>query len=460
MGSAARAIAAGFDSSGTRLSAYRAPNNELRGASVMPDHSMNAVHGTISVAALLDSAALALPDPNTFKERKYSPTLHPEYVSRPQIGYAQDNFGRGVFGGTTVILADMLGNHQLALSAAINGRIDEAQVFVGFQSLSNRFQYETGFEQSPIFFLQGATQSDLGNGVFVNSTALSRFIVRQGFFDGSYPLSRTSRVEVGVSLNSIERSTEYLSSAANLLTGVSTGYYVDSTVNRSTLTYAQPTVAFVSDNTLFGSTGPIYGRRMRFEIGPTVGGAKWMHYAADYRRYDPIFFNYLTFATRVQTDISVGPDEMEFPKYIGRPFYVRGYDSQSSQSTGCGGLVSDPTACAATQLLGSRVAFGNAELRFPILSNAIFGPLAFAIPRVDGLFFYDIGAAWSSAQTLHLTQPANYDFTKERYFVSSHGFGIRVNAFNIAIIRWDYAIPHDGVNRGKGYWVWTLGSSY
>jgi Tol biopolymer transport system component len=457
-GLGSRALLSAFDSGGRRMSAYRT-GTELRSAGVVPESSRSQPRGNISVAALLDSAAFALPDQATFTDKQYRPTLHPEYVQRPNLSYAQDNFGRGVFGGTTIVLADMLGNHQLALAAAVNGRIDEAQVFVGFQSLANRFQYATGFQQQPIFFTQDVQQQSLGNSQYIYSVQLSRYIIREGFFNGSYPLNRFARVELGMSLNSIERSTEYLSQGIDRLTNYSTGYYVDSIADRSTLAYVTPHVAYVFDNTLMGYTGPIYGKRMRFEIGPTLGGANWMHYAADYRRYDPIFFNFLTVATRLQADISAGKDEMEFPKYIGRPYYVRGYDRENYSSSSCGTLSSNPSACAATQLLGSRVAFGNMELRFPLLRGAYFGLLPFQIPSVEGLLFVDAGAAWRSGQSLSLTRPDNYDFTTQRYFLSSHGFGIRLNLFNIAIIRWDYSIPHDAASR-KGYWVWTLGSSY
>jgi outer membrane protein assembly factor BamA len=184
-----------------------------------------------------------------------------------------------------------------------------------------------------------------------------------------------------------------------------------------------------------------------------------MQYSADYRRYDPILFNYLTFATRVQADLSVGPDENEFPKYIGRPYFVRGYDREQYSQGDCAANPSSASACSATQLLGSRVAFANAELRFPILRRADLGLLPISFPPVEGLLFYDIGAAWSRDQRLYAQKPDNYDLTRQRYFVSSHGFGIRVNAFNIAIIRWDYAIPHNASVK-KGYWVWTLGPSY
>jgi hypothetical protein len=451
-----RHLSAVSDSSGRRFSVYRG-GGELRNAATPPQGRAPSLRGNVSVAALLDSAAFALPDPSTFRERKYAPSLRAEYISRPQVGYAQDNFGRGVFGGTTIILSDILGNRRVALAGAVNGRIDEAQVFAGFMSLSNRFQYSVGFQQQPIFFLQDALQTPLNGGGYVNSTALSRYIIREGYFTGYYPLNRFARFEVGTSLYSIERSTQWLSQ--QIQGAFSSGYYVDSIVDRSTLTYLNPYVAYVSDNTLFGLTAPIYGRRMRFEIGPSLGGAKWMHYAADYRRYDPILFNFLTFATRIQADISAGPDEMEFPKYIGRPYYVRGYDREQYQNLSCGTILASPATCGATQLLGSRVAFANAELRFPILRSAALGLIPINFPPVEGLLFYDIGAAWRGGQSLSLRKPDNYDFTRQRYFLSSHGFGIRLNLYNIAIIRWDYAIPHDALNR-KGYWVWTLGSSY
>jgi outer membrane protein assembly factor BamA len=180
---------------------------------------------------------------------------------------------------------------------------------------------------------------------------------------------------------------------------------------------------------------------MRFEAGPTLGGVRWMRYMADYRRYDPIIFNFLTLATRVTADIAAGPDEMEFPKYIARPFFVRGYDREQFQNVQCNVLVTDPTACSATQLLGSRVAYANAELRFPLIRRLDLGLLPISLPPIEGLFFYDVGAAWERGQSLSLTQPEDYDFTKQRYFLSSYGMGVRMNLFNIAVVRWDYAIP-------------------
>ena len=73
--------------------------------------------------------------------------------------------------------------------------------------------------------------------------------------------------------------------------------------------------------------------------------------------------------------------------------------------------------------------------------------------------FYDAGVAWSKGQSLSLTRGANYDYLTQRSLLTSYGYGVRINLFNIAIVRWDYAIPTAGGNR-KGYGTWFFGASY
>jgi hypothetical protein len=37
--------------------------------------------------------------------------------------------------------------------------------------------------------------------------------------------------------------------------------------------------------------------------------------------------------------------------------------------------------------------------------------------------------------------------------------GLRLNLFNYAILRWDYAVPVDQPGR-KGFWTWSLWPSF
>ena len=413
----------------------------------------------VSIAALLDSANLALPDSASFTDERYRGGLRPEYIARPQVGYAQDNFGRGVYGGSAIVLSDMVGDKRLVLAGGINGRVSEAQLYAEYMKLGGRRQYSIGLQHSPSFFLTGFTQEPLSAGQFLQRQTITRFIQRSGFLTGIHPVNRFTRVEFGMALTNLDRANMYVSQGIDANRGFSTGFFIDSIRGIGPLNYASPFAAIVSDNALFGATGGIYGRRYRFMIEQIAGNVNWTQYSADFRRYDAILFNFVTLATRVAANLSVGPDEEEFPKYIGRPDFIRGYDRELYASADCGSSSADPRLCSATQLLGSRVAYANAELRFPLVRRFDLGLLPISLPPVDGLFFYDLGMAWSQGQSISLTKPENHDFVTARYPLRSYGFGIRLNLFNFALIRWDYSIPQDASIK-RGYWFWSLGQSF
>jgi outer membrane protein assembly factor BamA len=107
------------------------------------------------------------------------------------------------------------------------------------------------------------------------------------------------------------------------------------------------------------------------------------------------------------------------------------------------------------------VALANAELRFPLIRRFELGILPIGLPPLDGLVFYDAGIAWSTGQKVQSRVPANPDETSlnTRYPLTSYGVGLRLNLFNYAIVRWDYAIPLDQPGR-EGFWTWSLGPSF
>jgi len=444
---------------GARPAAYRTSNGEVRSTSeAAPEHGK----GAISIAALLDSAELGLPDTTKFRDEPYSIRFQPDYIARPSIGYVPDNYGRNVFGGTTVIMSDMLGNNRLAISGEVNGRIAEARMYIGYTNLAKRWQYTAGISQSPYYFLSGDTlyKPDPTTGNEPEKQEITTFVARQAFAVTSYPLNRFTRLEFGGGFNNVSRNRWYISRDIIDNGRAAQPFHFDSTGHEPMLNYLDGQLAYVSDNTLFGYTGPIYGRRYRFQVSPVLGSFRWVEYLADYRRYDPILFNYLTVATRFYTSMSFGQNETAFPKYIARPDFVRGYDRNNSFYLTCPIIGANPSNCSAVQLLGSRVAVANAELRFPLVRRFELGVLPIALQPLDGLFFYDVGAAWSKDQSLYLSRPANYDLTKQRYPLRSYGMGLRLNLFNYAIVRWDYAIPLDQPGNKHGFWTWSLWPSF
>jgi Tol biopolymer transport system component len=415
----------------------------------------------LTITQLLDSAELALPDTTKFTDVPYRVRFQPDYVARPSIGYAPDAYGRSVFGGTTVVMSDMLGNHKLAIAGEVNGRISEAQMYFGYTNLGRRTQNSFGFSQFPYYFLSNDRLRPVPDlqGTEKEEQEITTYIARQAFASTSYPLNRFTRFELGAGVNNIGRQRMYLQRFVVDRQKVTEWKY-DSVTKDPSLNYAEAHFAYVSDNTLFGYTGPIYGRRYRFQVSPVVGGLNWVEYLGDYRRYDAIIFNYLTLATRAYASVSVGPDEEQFKKYAARPDYVRGYDRNNLLFLSCPLIGASDVNCSAVQLLGSRVAVVNAELRFPLVRRFELGLLPIALPPLDGLFFFDAGVAWSRGQQLALSKPSTYDPLVDRYPLRSYGFGLRLNLFNVAILRWDYAVPLDQQGSNRGFWTWSLWPSF
>ena len=418
-----------------------------------------------TVAELRGDPSFGLPDTTRFRETSYRAKLRADYISQSDIGYTPNYYGTSGFaGGTTIVFSDLLGNHQLAISGQVNGRIQDASFFTAYSNLSRRFQYTTGgFLQPIILPLDNGVAQQLGDRIHVEYL-FRRYVQRNLFLVGMYPRNRFTRFETGIQFNNITSSL-LLYEFDLFNNGFATNGSVRTLGSDEALNFMSPNVAFVTDNALFGNTGPLSGKRMRIDITPTVGSLRKIDYLADLRNYHPIRLGTLTFATRALASIAVGRDETLFPKYVGRPDFVRGYDRANLFGTGftCNsflgsgiqGRASD--ACSTVELVGSRVIVANAELRFPVIRRFELG--AFGLPPIDGVLFYDAGVAWSSGQEVSLRKPENYDFNIHRHPLTSWGGGLRMNLFNMAILRWDYAIPMQTASR-RGNWTFSLGPSF
>ena len=438
-----------LDSLPEELSIYRAAGG-LRHSDRLAAGDRTTADG-LTVAALLDSATLALPDTSTFRVYDYKGGFRPEYVSQPTIGYTQSDYVRGVVGGTTVILSDLLGNHRLALGGAINGRIEEAQLLVAYANFARRLQYVLGATQSPFYYPGAgfATENDAG---FLENREIVRLIAREAFATAIFPRNRFSRVEFGARVQNMEADVLLFQRQLNQAGIPTTGYQYSPGQSLGTINLAAPYVAYVSDNALFGYTAPILGRRFRFQVSPTVGTWKYMEYIADYRRYDPILFNVLTVATRASVTARVGADDIVLQSAL-HPQLIRGYDRQYYYGSAC--TPANLRSCvSANELRGTRVAVANAELRFPVVRRFDLGILPISLPPVDGHLFYDAGVAWSTGQRV-LLKREDAEGIDDRPLLTSWGAGFRLNLFGFAILRMDYAIPLTTPDH-SGRWSWLL----
>jgi hypothetical protein len=414
----------------------------------------------VSIVALLDSANYSLPDTSEFTLKQYRTKFTPDYVARPSIGYARDNFGRGFFGGSAISLSDILGNQQLIFAGYVNGRISEAQILAAYANLSRRINWAVGVSQDPYYFLE-PTEFVAGPGIGENTriTNIRRLVVRSAFGAAYYPLSRFQRIEAGMRFANVDDALLKINEPYNPATGFATQDPFLETDNLPGVSYFQPSTALVFDNSLFGYVGPFYGRRYRLELAQTIGDWNFSQVTADYRRYDRIL-GPLVLATRVLYFGRIGADAREFRIFAGSTDLIRGNTSGSYRRNEC--LAADDpgseTGCSELdRLIGTQIGVGSVELRFPILNPSFGVPAAF--PPLEGAFFYDIGLAWDQQSTLKWRRQAGDDPIRVRTPLKTLGVSVRANLFGFAVARLDYSIPQDRRDV-KGLWTFSLGPTF
>ncbi len=441
-------------------SIYRTPSGFRSSSEVVRSGDTTRPVEPVSIVALLDSANYSLPDTSEFTLKQYRTKFTPDYIARPSIGYARDNFGRGFFGGSAISLSDILGNQQLIFAGYVNGRISEAQILAAYANLSRRINWAVGLSQDPYYFLEPTEfESGPGVGEATQITNIRRLVVRSAFGSAYYPLSRFQRIEAGLRFANVDDAILKINEPFDPATGFATQDPFLETDNLPGVTYFQPSAALVFDNSLFGYVGPFYGQRYRLELAQTVGDWDFSQITADYRRYDRIL-GPIVLASRVLYFGRIGPDAQEFRIFAGSTDLIRGNTSGSYRRNECLDSI-DPnaeTGCSELdRLIGTQIGVGSVELRFPILNPSFGVPAAF--PPLEGAIFYDIGLAWDQQSTLKWRREAGDDPIRVRTPLKALGFSVRANLFGFAVARLDYSIPQERRDV-KGLWTFSLGPTF
>ncbi|MBI4420661.1 MAG: PD40 domain-containing protein [Gemmatimonadetes bacterium] len=416
--------------------------------------------GPISVKALLDSATLALPDTAEFGFKKYRPKLATDFIAQPSVGYTRDNFGNGVYGGAAVSFSDILGNQRLLVGAQVNGRIEEAQVIAAYANLGRRTNWAGGYQQNPVFFFSGSELgTDPATGLATFTVHLERFLYHQGFIQAAYPFTRFRRVEFGLSAVNVTRANQNYIQYYHPVTRVVYDAQIQ-TERTGQANYLQPSAALVFDNSISEWVGPTMGRRNRLAYAPAFGNWMFHELTLDYRRYDSPL-RPLTLATRTMFFGRFGRDTDQFRYFLGWSELLRGYTSGSFRRNEC--LSDRPEEIVfcddLDQLIGSRVALFNAELRFPLIRNLSLGLLPVGFPPIEGAVFFDIGMAWNGGNQVVWRRAADANKRDVRTPLKSYGFSIRANLGGFVIFRLEYSKPLDRGNQ-SGYWTLNIGPTF
>lgn len=429
--------------SGAQL-AGRAAVVSDRNAAVLPPFNRR----TGEVVQLLNAPTTGLPPPTRYPAQAYRARLSLDQVGQPTVGVGADRFGAYAAGGMSLLWSDMLGNHTLGTTIQLTSRFQEIGGAVGYLNRESRWNWGVIGEQTPYVtgsFAQGVTTID-GRTAFVQQTHRITQINRGASGVVQYPFSRAQRLEFAAGLRRISFDRDIETQFFSPTTGNLIDERKEELPRPSALGLGEASTALVYDTSLFGATSPILGQRYRLEYAQIAGTLLYSGILADYRRYVmparpfTIALRGLHYG-RYGRD---GEDPRLVPMYIGYPGLVRGYEVQSFDANEC--VASDMLTCTAfDQLVGSRMAIVNAELRFPLLG--LFSRKSYygAFP-LEMAFFGDAGTAWTTA-----VEPQFLGGDRE--WVRSVGAALRLNAFGYAILELDYARPLDRPGRG---WMWQF----
>ena len=402
-----------------------------------------------TVVQLLDSPQIGLPAPQRQEVTDYRGNLSLEAISQPTVGIGVDRFGTYAAGGISFLFSDLLGDHMLGTTVQSTSRIQETGAQVVYLNRKSRWNWGLVGEHLPYVtggFGEGFAAVD-GQEVFVRETARLTQLNSGASAIAQYPFSRVQRLELSAGMRRIGFDAEIERQIFSPVTGEFLDQRTEELPRPDSLNLGEATAALVYDSSIMGATGPIVGRRYRFEYAQMAGSLTYGGVLADFRRYFmPV--RPFTFAVRGLHYGRYGADAEDSrlsPLFIGYQGLVRGYDIGSFDAGEC--QSSDFSTCEAfDRLNGSRVAVASAEIRFPLLG--VFSKRSFygAFP-VELAFFGDAGVAWDSD-----TKPSFAGGDRE--WARSVGVALRANVLGFAIAEIDYVRPLDRSRRG---WLWQFG---
>jgi hypothetical protein len=396
--------------------------------------------GVPIVSRYLAAPSVGLPPAGAFAERAYHPSMRLLTAGASGAGVSFDRFGATIGGGIGLFFSDMLENRELGVEAAVNGSLKDFGGEVSYQN--NRTRWTWGMVAGHVPLLSVASGIAAAGDTLIYQQLRERQYSDGATLLAQYPFSSTRRIEMGVGYTRISFNTEIetMKSLGDLVFSDETS----TLPSAPGLNLFQPYVAYVADNSFFGYTSPIMGRRYRIEVDPTIGSLRWESLLADYRRY--YFFKPVTVAWRALHYGRYGSDSDSpslTPLFLGYETLVRGYSEGSFTSDEC---ASSGAACPVfDRLVGSRVAVASLEVRVPVVGSRDLGLIHFPLVPIELAGFADGGVAWSKGD------PPVFRFardTDQRVPVFSAGLTTRVNVLGAVVVEVFYVYPFQRPGKG------------
>ncbi len=286
----------------------------------------------------------------------------------------------GTYGGAVLSLSDLLGDDNFFLllynTAEVQSDIlNSFNVSITRINLKKRANYGYG-----IFHFRGRRYDLRESDDYYFERSFG------GNFLMNFPISKFERIETSLTIANSDKE-------------IFEGF-----LERKALLWSN-SVSYVLDNSIWSSSGPIDGKRIRLLLGYTTdvkySNVNYFSFIADYREYVRISLR-SALAFRAAIFYNEGKEARRY--FMGGSWDLHGWPRWS--------------------IRGQKMWLSSLEFRFPLIDQIYlrfpFGSISFFGLRAAT--FFDIGSAWDN----------KYEET-----LGSVGFGIRFNLFNAIVLRYD-----------------------
>ncbi len=385
---------------------------------------------------------------DSFSDIKYRPQFQLDYIGNTGAGVSVSSYyGTGMAGGVNMLFSDILGNQSLFAAVQVNGEIYDFAGMGTYINQKRRIKWGGSLSHIPYrsAYMQVEPESeDVINFALVNI----RTFEDQASAFAYYPFSMSRRLEAGGSFSRYYYRVDVFNNYYS--NGIPIGQErekLDSLpgFNLDGFNLGSGNLAYVGDNSYFGMASPMRGQRYRLQGSKYFGRLSFYQLLADYRRYH--FQNPLSFAVRLYHNGRYGPtseNNLFYPMYLGYPGFIRGYGSNQFYQTPS----FQNSDFSIDQLMGSRVAMANFEIRLPFTGPEQLAVIKSGIFFTELALFLDAGVAWTA--DTRPTLDINDLSADARFPVFSTGMSLRVNLFGALIIEPYYAFPfqRNGIQEG------------
>jgi hypothetical protein len=433
------------------------PASKVAAAALLPPSE--ALGGGVVYGYLSDPSTGLPPADVAYPSSDYRARIGLEYLGPPSFGVGVGGYyGTELAGSVSAYFGDMLGDHFVGAAIQANGTLKDIGGQAIYMNAARRLNWGASVGHIPYLtgyaFFQPRT-----DGFYDYTQLLQRIFIDQASAITYYPLSTARRIELSAGITRYSFNTEIQRAVFNAFGQQVSPIEIIDTTSIDPINFFASSLAYVGDNTEFGFTSPVTGRRFRIEAAPTFGSLNYQTALADFRQYS--FKNPFTFAFRLMHYGRYGRDsdgmtgeglQVLSPLFLGYESLVRGYSQESFDGSECRADPDNPlsTACPAwDRLLGSRIVVANFEFRIPLIGVPEFGIFDFPFLPTEIAPFIDMGVAWTANDEPVLEfKRDSFDRTP----VFSAGISARFNLLGFAVLEGYYAYPFQRPDKG-----WHLG---